>query len=139
MSEKKRKPGRPKKKHAGGRPTVMTEAVIQKLEYGFAKGLTDAQCCDFADISPATLYSYCKENPKFSERKELLKERPTIKAKFNVAEALENGDIDMSKWYLERRAKEEFSTKQDIGISGSVNNPFEGLSTDELRKLIDDE
>ena len=29
-------------------------------------------------------------------------------------EALENGDKDISKWYLERKNKEEFSLKQEI-------------------------
>lgn len=138
MAEK-RKPGRPKKKHPGGRPTVMTAEVIQKLEYGFAKSLTDAECCDYAGIAPATLYNYCNENPEFSEKKELLKQRPKITAKFNVAEAIEQGDVDLSKWYLERKAKDEFSTKQDVALSGVVNNPMADLTTEELRKLIDSE
>ena len=135
MAEK-RKPGRPKKKHPGGRPTVMTSEVIKKLEIGFAKGLTDAECSDFAGISPATLYNYCNENPEFFEKKELLKHRPKINAKFNVAEAIEKGDVDLSKWYLERKAKDEFSTKQDVALSGSVNNPMSELTTEELKKLI---
>ena len=29
--------------------------------------------------------------------------------------------------------------KEGVEISGSINNPFAGLSTDELRKLIDDD
>lgn len=28
--------------------------------------------------------------------------------------------------------------KEEVAISGSLNNPFEGLSTEELRRLIDD-
>lgn len=138
MAEK-RKPGRPKKKHAGGRPTVMTEETVRKLEYGFAKGLTDHECCDFADIAPSTLYAYCKENPDFTDKKELLKQRPKITAKLNIAEELENGDVDLSKWYLERKAKDEFSTKQDVALSGTVNNPMSGLTTEELKKLIADD
>ena len=138
MAEK-RKPGRPRKKHAGGRPTVMTAETLQKLEYGFARSLTDTECCDFAGITPSTLYNYCNKNPEFSEKKELLKHRPKINAKFNVADAIENGDVDLSKWYLERKAKDEFSTKQDIAVSGSVNNPMADLTTEELKKLIDSE
>lgn len=29
--------------------------------------------------------------------------------------------------------------KEDISITGNLNNPFEGLSTEELKKLIDSE
>jgi hypothetical protein len=32
------------KRNKGGRPTVMTEDVLAKLEYGFMKGLTDLEC-----------------------------------------------------------------------------------------------
>ena len=101
-----------------GRPTVMTKDVLDKLELLFAKGLTDREACLIADINPATLYNYCNEHPDFLERKELLKEQIKTQAKLNVAEAIEKKDIDMSKWYLERKAKDEFSTKQEI--SGDI-------------------
>lgn len=97
-----------------GRPTVMTEAMISKLELLFSQGLSDREACLIADISTTALYDYCTANPEFAERKELLKDNPKIKAKLNIAEAIEAKDIDMSKWYLERKAKDEFSTKQEI-------------------------
>lgn len=101
-----------------GRPTVMTKAMIGKLELLFAKGLSDREACLIANISPSTLYDYCTENPEFAERKELLKEQVKTTAKLNIAEAIEKADVDVSKWYLERKAKEEFSTKQEI--SGDI-------------------
>ena len=108
-----------------GRPTVMTEDVLDKLEYLFAKGLTDREACLIANIHPSTLYDYCSANPEFAERKELLKDKPKITAKLNVAEAIESHDIDMSKWYLERKAKDEFSAKQiidaDVTTDVSIN------------------
>lgn len=97
-----------------GRPTVMTEEVVDKLTYAFSKGLSDREACLYVGISTTTLYDYCNDNPDFAERKELLKEQPKIKAKMNICEALEYKDVDISKWYLERRAKDEFSTKQEI-------------------------
>jgi hypothetical protein len=97
-----------------GRPTVMTEETLQKLEYAFLRGLTDVEACLYADIGTTTLYNYCEENPEFRERKEELKQHPTAQAKLNVTEAIENGDEDISKWWLERKAKDEFSTKQEI-------------------------
>lgn len=97
-----------------GRPTVMTESVVGKLEMLFAKGLSDREACLIADIHPSTLYDYCNANPEFAERKELLKEQVKTRAKLNVAEAIDNNDVDMSKWYLERKAKDEFSTRQEV-------------------------
>lgn len=102
-----------------GRPTVMTNDMIGKLEMLFSQGLSDREACLIANISPSTLYDYCTANPEFAERKELLKDQPKIKAKMNIAESIEKGDIDDSKWYLERKAKDEFSTKQEI--AGDIN------------------
>ena len=97
-----------------GRPSVMTEETLQKLEYAFMRGLTDTEACLYAHIGTTTLYNYCEENPEFRDRKEELKQHPTAKARLNVTEAIEKGDADLSKWWLERKAKEEFSTKQTI-------------------------
>ena len=101
-------------KNKVGRPTAMTAEVLQKLEYGFMKGLTDEQCCSYADISPSTLYDYCNKKPEFSERKEQLKNNPSVRAKLNIVEAIEEGNPELSKWWLERKEKSEFSTKQEI-------------------------
>lgn len=107
-------------KNKGGRPTVMTPEVIAKLEEGFMLGLTDLECCLYAGISKDALYDYCNKYPKFSERKEELKKNPSIKAKRNILEAINNGDTDISKWYLERKNKDEFSLKQEVKAEVSV-------------------
>lgn len=97
-----------------GRPTVMTEAVVSKLELGFMKGLNVTECCHYADISRNAFYEFLKKNPDFEDRIEELRSTPSAKAKLNIAEAIENGDTDLSKWWLERRNKDEFSTKQEV-------------------------
>lgn len=103
----------------GGRPTIMTEAVVAKLEYGFMKGLNVTECCHYADISRNCFYEYLEKNPEFKDRIEELKSSPSTRAKLNVVEAIENGDTDLSKWWLERRNKDEFSTKQEVSADVS--------------------
>ena len=103
-----------------GRPTVMTNEVLQKLEYAFMRGMTDRQACLYANIATSTLYNYCNENPDFSERKETLKQNPTSKARLNVTKAIEQGDVSLSLWWLERKARDEFSTKQNIDADIAV-------------------
>lgn len=111
MAEK-RKNG--EQKRGRGRPTKMTPEVVGKLEAGFLRGLNDAECCLYAGISRDTLYDYCTKNPDFSDRKELLKKQPAVQAKINVTEAIDNGDVDVSKWYLERRNRSEFAVRQQV-------------------------
>lgn len=95
-----------------GRPTVLTPDVVQKLEHAFSIGATDIEACFYAGISRGTLYNYQKENPDFLDRKEMLKERQVFKARMVIVQALQDGDKNMAKWYLERKRKDEFATQQ---------------------------
>lgn len=107
------------KKNKGGRPTVMTPEVVAKLEEAFMYAFSDAEACLYANISKNALYDYCQRNPEFTNRKELLKKKPNIKAKLNILKGINSGDIDDSKWWLERKSKEEFSLrKENTGADG---------------------
>lgn len=100
-----------------GRPTAMTETVIAKLEEGFLMGFTDREACLYADINPATLYRFCQEHEDFSERKELLKEQTTMRAKRNIAKAINSEDKPdkaLSQWWLERKNKAEFAQRTEL-------------------------
>lgn len=109
-----------KNQKKGGRPTKMTNDVIGKLEMAFSTGATDIEACIVADINPDTLYEYCKKNPEFSERKEVLKKKPVLKAKQIVINYLNSNDIDTAKWYLERKARDEFSVKNVTELEGGL-------------------
>ena len=97
------------------RPTVMTPEVIEKLEEAFKWGCTDNEACLHADIAPSTLYQYQEKNPKFTERKASLKENPILLARSTVVNGLKN-DTDLALKYLERKKKNEFSTKVENDI-----------------------
>ncbi len=103
--------------HPGGRPTVMTEKVLQVLETAFSYGATDTEASFQAGISPRALYEYCQAHPEFAQRKEGLKEETKYIARRNVSKKVRAGDNETSKWYLERKAKDEFSTKSETDLT----------------------
>ena len=90
-------------KNVGGRPTVMTPEVIAKLEDAFSWGCTDLEACCNADISKDALYDYCNKYPKFSERKEVLKNQPVMKARRVVQAALDDDDINTAHKVIDRK------------------------------------
>ena len=96
-----------------GRPTVMTDEVISKLEHAFSMGCTDKEACLYAGISTTPFYEYQQEFPEFKERKEMLKESVTLHARLNLSGSIMGGDVDNSKWHLERKKKDEFSTRTE--------------------------
>lgn len=85
------------------RPTVMTEVVLQKLEYAFSIGCTDREACCHAGISKGTLYNYCKENEEFLDQKETLKEAPYVKARQVLLKALDGSDINTAHKMIDRK------------------------------------
>lgn len=111
-----------KSQEGGGRPTIVTPEVVAKLDYAFMKGLTDHQASDYAGISKDCLYDHCKRNPGYSHRKEMLKGNLPIRSKILLAESIENGNVNDAKWFLERKLKDEFSTRTDI--TGKDGDPL---------------
>lgn len=103
------------------RPPKITESVVNKLEEGFAMGFTDSEACLYADISRQTFYDYLKKNPEFADRKEHLKDQPKMKAKINIVKSIQKGDVTDSKWYAERKSKDEFSLKEITEVQGEMD------------------
>ena len=101
-----------RKKPKGGRPTTMTPTVLRKLEEVFSYAGTDKEAALYAGISESTLYDYCQKNPEFSERKELLKMNPVLKARKTVYESLDQPAT--ARWYLEKRMRKEFGNEQNM-------------------------
>lgn len=109
----------PKRKHPGGRPTKMGDSTLQKLREAFLMGCTDVEACLFADISPATLYNYQVANPEYLEQKQAWKENPILTARKTVVEALPE-DKELAFKFLERKRRDEFGPKQEIGLTGNI-------------------
>lgn len=72
-------------------------------------GATDEEACLFAQIHPDTLYEYQKQHPEFSEGKQAWKQNPTLRARKTVFDNLDDPKVAM--WYLERKTRNEFGTK----------------------------
>ena len=98
-----------------GRPTVVTDDVLLKLEEAFSLGCTDAEACLAAGIWPSVLYRYQESNPEFQERKATLKTNPFLKARRVVLRAIEEGDANTAKWMVE---KIDGKAKQAVDVGG---------------------
>ena len=100
------------KKSNAGRPTVMTPEVLELLRQAFLMGCTDVEACLYANISRTALNEYMEKNPNFRTEREEWKENPTLQARKTVYENIK--DKQNAQWYLERKAKKEFSPRQEL-------------------------
>lgn len=87
--------------------------ILQKLEEAFKKGMSNREACFLADISESIFYKVLEVNEKLKERFPLLQNSVKIRAKENIVEKINAKDVELSKWYLERRDK-EFKPKSDL-------------------------
>lgn len=112
-------------KNATGRKTIDRTQAVEKLAQAFSKGCTVVEACLYANINRNVYYEIVKSNDNISEYFDSLKQKPGLKARFNIVESIEEGDLDTSKWYAERKLKDEFSTKTTTDIT--VTNAEEEL------------
>jgi hypothetical protein len=123
------------KKSNAWRPTIMTEQVVNKLLFAFAHSFTDAEACLYADISKPSLYKYIETHPEFSDQKEALKKTPNIKAKLNWIKKIEEWEYNASKEWLERKAKDEFSLKQEVDNTNTNMDVTDSLEEKQRREI----
>ena len=105
-----------------GRPTIMIDETVKKLKEGFSQGFSVDNACIWADISKQTFYDYCKKNPNFLDYCRSLQKKPLIKSILVINKALNEGDVSTAKWYAERKAKDEFSLRQEL--TGEDGDPI---------------
>lgn len=103
-----------------GRPTKRTVELVGKLEYAFALGCSVTEACLYAGISRDTYYEWCKADTKLSDRMEELRESPILIARETVIKGIKR-DPDLALKFLERRKKDEFSTKTENDITSGGN------------------
>lgn len=97
--------------------TKLTPEVIKKLEEYFTYGLTDKQACFRAEIGTTQFYSYCRENPDWAERREILKDDVIVNAKITVAKKVKEQDDTYTKLVYQQHKQAE---RADIKVNVST-------------------
>ena len=109
------------------------ETVLQLLRQAWAMGCRDCEAAALADISPSALSAYLAKNPKISEEKEKLLNKPFLAARNCIMRAIADGDKDTARWYMERKLKKEFSTLQQVEVS--EQGQYRELTDDQLAQI----
>jgi hypothetical protein len=95
---------------AEGRPTVITQGTVQKLERAFRHGFNVSTACLYAGISRATYYQHTSSDPDFLDKMQLAQAWVTMRAKLVVVSAINNNSLPAAKWWLEHKARDEFGS-----------------------------
>ena len=129
-------------KKIGEGVSKMKPENIQKLKEAFAIDCTIEQACLYAEIAIQTYYNWTKKHPKLLEEFELLREKLPLRAKYNIAQKIEGGEISLSKWLLERKESGKYGEKLKIEHSGQIASdvvhPEDEQIRIELKKKLQD-
>lgn len=122
---------KPKSKCTCWRKTKFTEDTLNKLYEAYERWCTDAEACLHAWVSDTALYNYQNKNKEFVVKKNQLREKPVLLARKTVIQGFVWWSYKMiKKWkeiditlppnpdialkYLERKKKDEFSTRSEV-------------------------
>ena len=95
-----------------GRPPKNREAIMEKLLFAFSYDCTIGEACYYAEIDEKTYYKILEEYPEFIQKINRARNRPIFKARQSVINSFDDPNIALK--YLERKAKAEFSTRQEL-------------------------
>lgn len=122
----------------GYKPEKVNNEVWLAVIEAWENGLSDREAAFRASrstekaISASEIKLWKKEDPRITELCEMLKDDLKATAKMNAAKLLKAGDDKTTRWYLEHKCPEEFSTKSAVQFEGAVI----GLSMEEKEKAL---
>ncbi len=116
---------RQKTPYASLKPKHIKDATWRAVVDAWENGLSDREAAFRAgkygeNITTDDIKKWIKDNPNIGELKAMLEAELRSAAKMTVADAIKDGDVKTSKWYLERKAADEFSTKSSIEFENAV-------------------
>ncbi len=103
-------------------------------------GLTDDQIANNMGISRSTLSEWKRKFPDISDALKKSKAVVDIEVENALYQAALDGNMTAIIFWLKNRKPEKWRDRQQVEMSGEVGrgNPFEGLTTEELKKLTGD-
>lgn len=94
--------------------------IVQRLYDAAIIGCNMSECALYANVSRAALYRFLSKNESVRDKIDLLRNDTTIAARRTVRQSIiEDKDPITAKWYLERKASNEFTVKHDIDINAA--------------------
>lgn len=99
-----------------GRPTKLTDEVLEKLKEAAMWDCTVSEMALHAGISEATYYVWCEKYPKFLEEINRLRESPVLMARKTLINSLSGASMALS--YLSKKKRLEFG--DSIRLEGAI-------------------
>lgn len=121
-----------KKPHRQKGKAYDKEKILQAMKPLFELGYTREKVCTLMQFNRTTLDTWELNDPSMRMMIDSWIETPTQIARQNVVTRMIEGDDNVSKWWLERRDKESFSTRTEMDSTVRVEE------LDKVDELLDE-
>lgn len=109
-------------KNSRNKFTYKTDEELKELIIKYwGYGMNDTEVCAILDISRDRFRSIITSDSELAEIRDIVKHKPQAKARLNIVTQIDEGDLETSKWYMERKNKAEFSNKIGLDISAELS------------------
>lgn len=121
------------------KPKNIDAKAWKEIVTAWENGLSDREASFRASrdsdvyITETQIKEMVAKSPDIASLRDFLLTDIVSKAKMNIADNIRDGNISTSKWYLERKAADEFSSKAAVAFEGAVI----GLTMEEKQAEID--
>lgn len=96
-----------------GRGSKISPELVKKLVEAFKMGYNVTQAAMFAGITRQTLADWIKKYEEFAHQINDAMDYPNRKARAVVMSSIEAGNTNDARWWLERRQRDDFATRQE--------------------------
>lgn len=121
-------------------PKGVDERTWRIVVDAWQNGLSDREAAFRASeegtkhVKESDIKKWIADDPEVGGLRDFLHSDIISQAKLNIAEKIKDGDTQTSKWYLERKAADEFSTKSAVAFEDAVIS----VSIEEKEKAMKD-
>lgn len=135
---------RQKTPYSAYRPKWINEAAWREIISSWEDGLSDREAAFRASrdndiyITEKELQELVATDENVSGLREFLQSDVVSMAKKNIAGSIRQGNVSTSKWLLERKAPNEYSTKASVAFEGAVVGLTMEEKQAEMDKFLDD-
>lgn len=112
-----------------GKPftTEQRQDIVQSLKPYLEAGLSRNKACEAIGLTPQTLSNWVQDDESLLIKLQGWENTLNVLAMANIASALQkeaetdDSRKETSKWYLERRMRNEFATKTEVQEESDIN------------------
>jgi len=95
-----------------GKDFVLTPTNKDKIGKLALEGATDDEICLLCNINTKVWKNYLRENDLFADWIKRLRNKVSFLARRNIRTVIENGSVEVSKWFLEQENKKQEKQSQ---------------------------